>query len=285
MMSRLTFPRQGSALGLNLKQALAISVTVLMAILLPGCTTSSSPQPKSNATFRVMTYNIHHGEGLDGKVDLKRIARLIQSEGADIVALQEVDKGVARTARRDLPAELAELTGMTCVFSNNHTFQGGEYGNAVLSRFPVKRWQNLHYRMLRPNEQRGLLQLELDVHGRAIVFMTTHIDHRSDDSERWDNVGEIESVVARHRGKPVIVCGDFNDTPDSRISRRLNETFDDTWARAGQGNGATYPAEAPQRRIDYLWISKTSSMVPLKAWVPQSAASDHRPVVAEFELP
>ncbi|MGZ5544081.1 MAG: endonuclease/exonuclease/phosphatase family protein, partial [Limisphaerales bacterium] len=109
--------------------------------------------------FRVMTYNIHHGEGLDHKVDLPRIAALIKREKADIVALQEVDKGVTRTDRRDLTAELAKLTGMTGVFSNNHYFQGGEYGNAILSRFPVLTLTNLHYQMLRKDEQRGVLQV------------------------------------------------------------------------------------------------------------------------------
>jgi hypothetical protein len=94
-----------------------VSGVVVFAAFLIGC--STKPMPTKPATLRVMTYNIHHGEGLDGQVDLLRIAQLIQREGADIVALQEVDKGVARTARRDFPAELAALTGMACVFSNN----------------------------------------------------------------------------------------------------------------------------------------------------------------------
>jgi len=256
----------------------------MLAILQPGCSTSSSPHTKSPVKFRVMTYNIHHGEGLDGKVDLERIARLIQREGADIVALQEVDKGVARTARRDLPGELARLTGFTAVFSNNVHFQGGEYGNAILSRFPVKRWHNLHYQMLRTNEQRGLLQAELDVHGHPLVFMTTHIDYRADDSERWLNVDEIKSAASAQAPNPVIVCGDFNDTPDSRVARKLAQTFDDSWALAGQGNGYSYPVETPHKRIDYLWVSKSTQLMVRKAWVPSSRASDHLPVVAEFEL-
>src|SRR5450759_2196656 len=161
-----------------LRIVLLVSLSVLFA---GGCSTSTKPAtPK---TFRVMTYNIHHGEGLDGKVDLTRIAELIQREGADIVALQEVDKGVERTGRRDWPAELAALTGMTCVFNNNFHYQGGEYGNAMLTRFPVSAWMNLHYQMLRTNEQRGLLQLTLNVRGRKLLFMNTHIDYRGDDSE------------------------------------------------------------------------------------------------------
>jgi endonuclease/exonuclease/phosphatase family metal-dependent hydrolase len=231
-----------------------------------------------------MTYNIHHGEGLDGKVDLERIARLIRAEGADIVALQEVDQGVARTARRDFPAELARLTGFTCIFSNNHTFQGGQYGNAILSRFPVKRWKNLHYRMLRPGEQRGLLQAVLDVHGRELVFMSTHINYLTDDAERWSNVEEIEAVARQYSGTPIILGGDFNDVPGSRVYQRINQTFDDTWVRAGQGDGFTGPAEAPGKRIDYLWFSRGGSLTPLNVRVVQSDASDHLPVVAEFQL-
>lgn len=259
-----------------------VSCLAVLAAILIGCSTHSM-QTKP-ATLRVMTYNIHHGEGLDGKVDLLRIAQLIQREGADIVALQEVDKGVTRTALRDLPAELAALTGMTGVFSNNFPFQGGEYGNAVLTRFPVVRVTNTLYPMLRAGEQRGLLQLVLDVRGRELVFMNTHIDYRSDDAERWLNVGEIEKRMQQYAGRPIILCGDFNTTPESRVCRRLSERFDDTWARVGQGDGFTIPAEQPTKRIDYIWIAKDKSFVPLRVWVPQSDASDHLPVVAEFRF-
>ena len=258
------------------------SCAAVLAALLVGCSTHSM-QTKL-ATLRVMTYNIHHGEGLDGKVDLLRIAELIQREGADIVALQEVDKGVARTARRDFTAELAALTDMTCVFSNNFSHQGGEYGNAVLTRFPVVRVTNTLYPMLRPGEQRGLQQLVLKVHGHELVFMNTHLDHQPDDAERWLNVGEIETRMKQYAGRPIILCGDFNTTPESRVCRRLGEQFDDTWARVGQGDGFTIPAPQPTKRIDYIWITRDKSLVPLKVWVPRSDASDHLPVVAEFDF-
>ncbi len=259
-----------------------LAFIVLALALCGGC--ALRPKSAAPVTLRVMTYNIHHGEGLDGKVDLARIAALIKQERADIVALQEVDKGVARTARRDLTAELAALTGMTGVFSNNFHYQGGEYGNAVLTRFPIKSWNNRYYKMIRPNEQRGILQVVLDVRGRELVFMNTHIDSRPDDAERWLNVGEMEALEKQYRSNPMILCGDFNDVPTSRIYRRMSETFHDTWARVGQGTGFSFPAGKPIKRIDYLWISKDEALMPLKAWIPESEASDHLPVVAEFEL-
>lgn len=272
MQSRLTFRQWLQGLPLLL----------VAAVFVTGCQSASTPSEAK--TFRVMTYNIHHGEGLDGKVDLLRIAQLIKAEGADIVALQEVDKGVERTQRRDLPAELAALTGMTCVFSNNYHYQGGEYGNAVLTRFPVLRWTNRHFKMLRPGEQRGILQLVLNVHGREVLFLNTHIDYRADDSERWANVGEIEELVKQNADLPMIMCGDFNDTPESRVCRRIGESFDDTWVRVGQGDGFTIPVKQPRKRIDYIWIAKDKTIEPLKTWVPYSEASDHLPVVGEFRF-
>jgi endonuclease/exonuclease/phosphatase family metal-dependent hydrolase len=255
----------------------------MLALCVAGCQTAG--KAATTNTLRVMTYNIHHGEGLDRKVDLQRIADLIKHEQADIVALQEVDKGVQRTAKRDCPAELAALTGMTCVFSNNYHFQGGEYGNAVLTRFPVKRWTNRHYKMLRPGEQRGLLQIVLDVHGRELVFLDTHVDFRGDDTERLLNADEIAEAIQPYRGRPMILCGDFNDTPESRTCQKLAQQFTDTWKAAGAGDGFSIPAEKPRKRIDYIWTSKEPAIQALKIWVPESEASDHRPVVAEFKLP
>jgi endonuclease/exonuclease/phosphatase family metal-dependent hydrolase len=253
-----------------------------LAVGVAGC--QCAPPEAASKTFRVMTYNIHHGAGVDGKIDFQRIADLIKREQADIVALQEVDKGVRRTAQRDCPAELAALTGMTCVFSNNFHFQGGEYGNAVLTRFPIKRWTNRHYQMLRPDEQRGLLQVVLEVHGRELVFMNTHIDFRADDSERLVNAAEILEAIQACRGRPIILCGDFNDTPGSRTHQKVAQAFTDTWTTAGAGDGFTIPAEQPRKRIDYIWLSKGSALEPLKAWVPESQASDHLPVVTELRF-
>jgi endonuclease/exonuclease/phosphatase family metal-dependent hydrolase len=250
-------------------------------LLLSGCVSGTAAEPK---TFRVMSYNIHHGGGLDGKVDLDRIAALIKREGADIVGLQEVDKGVERTQRRDLGAELAKLTGMTCIFSNNLNHQGGEYGNAVLTKFPVGSWTNHHYKMLREGEQRGILQLTLKVHGKDLVFMNTHLDHRSDGAERMLSTGEIREMLARVKGKPVVLCGDFNCTPDSPPYAKLAEVLTDAWTVAGEGDGFTIPARKATKRIDFIWLSKEPQIVPKRVWVPVSEASDHLPVVAELEL-
>lgn len=252
---------------------------LFLALLLTATTTLA----QSPITLRVMTYNIHHGEGIDQKLDLERIAKLILDAKADIVALQEVDRGVRRTQGRDLPGELAKLTGMTAAFEKNITYQGGDYGNAILTRFPIRKSKNTHYKMIRPNEQRGVLQLVLDVGERDVLFMNTHIDSRPDDSERLLNADELKQIVAEAGATPIILCGDFNSLPGTRTHEKMKAFLTDTWEIVGKGEGFSFPVQPPAKRIDYIYISK-ATIDPVKIEVLQSIASDHLPVVAELKL-
>jgi endonuclease/exonuclease/phosphatase family metal-dependent hydrolase len=253
------------------------------AFLTTGCVSPTTPVPVP-ATIRVMSYNIHHGRGMDGHVDLQRIAYVILQENPDLVALQEVDRGVERTDRMDMPAELAALTGMTSIFSNNFHFQGGEYGNAILSRHPVISSHNTHYRMVRSGEQRGLLHVVVEIHGQRLRFLNTHLDYRPDDTERLSNIEEILDLLALHTAWPTVVAGDFNDLPGSRTHQIMTRHLIDAWESVGPDEGFTIPSDAPNRRIDYVFYHPVHGPTPRLAWVPNSTASDHLPLVVEFEL-
>jgi len=232
-----------------------------------------------------MTYNIHHGAGVDGRLDLDRIAALILAEKADVVALQEVDRGVARTQQRDLAGELAGLTGMSCVFSNNYHYQGGEYGNAWLTRLEIEQTTNTHYRMLREGEQRGLLQVVLRADANRLVVMNTHLDYRPDPAERLSNATELAAAAAHYAPLPVLVCGDFNASPDSPTHAAMVRTFRDVWVEIGEGQGYTFPSPRPDRRIDYIFLNQDNHSILLRrAWVVSSEASDHRPLMLEFSI-
>lgn len=263
---------------------------LVLASFVFGC--SGSRFAPNETTVRVLTYNIHHGEGLDGKVDIERIARVIKDSKADIVALQEVDRGVERTKKIDIMTMLADLTGMTYAFGKNIDYQGGEYGNGILTRFPILEERNLHYEMLRQGEQRGLMQLVLDVKGNEILLMNTHIDYREDDSERLMNVKELREAAKNYAPRPIIVCGDFNDLPKSRTVQLMKEGFLDCWEVADEGPGLTYPADKPVKRIDFVFVSKAGaqndaeavSLKVVSSRVIDSNASDHRPLLVEFRL-
>lgn len=258
---------------------IGFGVGLVLLPLLAGCVTSKSDAPR---TLRILTYNIHHGEGMDGKLDIPRIAALINAQHPDVVALQEVDRGVARTRGRDLPGELAKLTGLHMVFSKNIEYQGGEYGNAILSLHPILTSTNLHYRMLRAGEQRGLLQTTIDLDGETIAFMATHLDYRPDPAERLSNVGQIKSVAAEHAGQLTIVAGDFNDHPQGEVHRVMKEMFLDAWERGGTGDGFTYSSIQPKSRIDYVYFRPVDGWQVTHAEVLISQASDHSPLLVEL---
>ncbi|HKQ36948.1 MAG TPA: endonuclease/exonuclease/phosphatase family protein [Verrucomicrobiae bacterium] len=255
---------------------------ILLPLLLALSFFVKAAEGPATNNLRVMTYNIHHGQGADGKIDLERIAAIIKTQQVDIVALQEVDSGTLRVTRRDLPAELSKLTGLNACFGKNIEYQGGGYGTAVLSRFPILEMTNLHYQMMHPHEQRGLLQAVLDLGGRKILLLNTHLDYHNDDAERVQDVKAIKAAIDSRTNMPVILCGDFNEGPGSRTHNRLSEFLADTWKEIGNGSGFTFSSSAPWQRIDFIWHSR--HLRALKTAVIKTNASDHLPVVAEFSL-
>ena len=252
----------------------------LAALTLLGLASARAAEP---VTLRVMSYNIHHAEGIDGKLDVARIAKLIRDARADIVGLQEVDRGTERVQKRDLAAELAQLTGMTVRFDKNIPHQGGEYGNATLTKFPIKRAKNTHLKSFANGEQRGVQQLVLEVHGRELLFLNTHLDARREPAEREHSATELQAIVAQAGNLPVILVGDFNAPPDRPSIAKVRDFLTDAWPAVNQAPGFTIPVKQPARRIDYVWITP-ASVTPVKMAVLSSEASDHLPIVAELRL-
>lgn len=239
------------------------------------------------AELRVLTYNIHHAEGVDGKFDLTRIAEAIKSASPDVVALQEVDQGTARAGGVDQPAELARLTGMQCIFGRNIDFQGGGYGTAVLSRLPVKVHSSHKLPSLYDGEQRGVQVVELGEAGEpGFVFLCTHLDYRPDDRERLASAQMINALAAQYGDRLVALAGDLNAEPDSRVIRELLTC----WQIVGlPPNGDTkqearlftFPAESPRKMIDFVLVRPVERWQIVEARVlDEQVASDHRPLLA-----
>ena len=264
---------RGAALG----AALAIA-------FLTGCSAPSGapPGPRGDRSLRVMTYNIHHGAGADDRVELERIAAVIRRESPDVVLLQEVDRGVERSGRRDLLLELSSLTGLEhTAFGKNIDHQGGDYGNGILSRYPIRREVNSWLERATPGERRGVLQAILEVRGREIAVLATHLD-ASNAAERESSARQIEErILPPYSHYPLVLGGDLNEGPDGAVHRRLAARLTDAWG-AGEGPGYTIPVDAPTRRIDYLFHDGRLRAV--AARVLRSDASDHLPLVADVRL-
>jgi endonuclease/exonuclease/phosphatase family metal-dependent hydrolase len=244
---------------------------------------AAQPGDAGTTRLRVLSYNIHHCEGVDAKLDLERIAAVIRAAEPDLVALQEVDQRVRRSRSVDQPAELARLTGMKAVFGQNIPLEGGGYGNAVLSRLPIVRQQNHKLPNVDAGEQRGVLEVELDAPGdkQPLLFLATHLDHRRDDRERLASAKAIAELAAGQGERPMLLVGDLNATPDSAVMTE----FGKSWRRANDEILPTIPVNQPARQIDYVMLRPAErwKVIDVKV-IDEPVASDHLPILATVEL-
>jgi endonuclease/exonuclease/phosphatase family metal-dependent hydrolase len=261
-------------------------IIALLICLLLWCASKSSVPGLTAAkrkTIRVMTYNIHVGVGLDKKLDLQRIADVINRERPDLVGLQEVDRGVKRTEGKDEIVELARMTRMDYGFAHNLDYQGGQYGVAILSRSLIRAIDHQMYENKREAERRGLLRVEVEAGDRMITFVTTHLDFQYADGRLFETQ-QLLRLLAAIKG-PLIVTGDFNDEPAGAAHKFMLTQFDDAWtASRAAGEGWTYPADKPLKRIDYIFYRPRDMVRVKKIRVIDTLASDHVPVIAELEI-
>jgi endonuclease/exonuclease/phosphatase family metal-dependent hydrolase len=239
-----------------------------------------APADDKPKTLRVLTYNIHHGEGTDGKLDLPRIAEVIKATKPDLVALQEVDQMTARTRKVDQAAELGKLTGMNVEFGKAIDLQGGGYGLAILSRFPLKGVKTHNLPGKEKQEARIVMQATVEPGGApAITFLNTHLQH--DDGEtRERQVARIDELFGKAEGT-FILTGDLNAAPGSAPIKALAKNW--TFATEPGGKGLlTIPSDAPKQQIDYVLFRGKFKVVEAKV-IEEKIASDHRPVLAVLE--
>lgn len=250
---------------------------MLLLLLSVGSALTADDRPPMK--LRVLTYNIHHGEGNDGKVDLPRIAQVITAAQPDLVALQEVDNGVIRSGRIDQPAELARLTGMKSLFGKAIPYNGGDYGQAILSKHPIEHVA-IHALPGEPDQEKRIAYaVRVMVAEQKLLFVTTHLHHNNASvrEKQAETLNQVFSTVT----DPVILLGDLNANPDSRVLEILKPHWRNT--TDGQLDQLTFPAPRPEKQIDYVLAR------PADRWevvdtrvIDEPLASDHRPLVVEL---
>lgn len=226
---------------------------------------------------RILTYNIHHAEGVDGRLDAARIAGVISAVRPDFAAIQEVDVRTERVKGADLAHELARLTGLHAVFGKTIDFQGGWYGNALLSRWPIAGFANLELPGNPGREKRAVLAADAG----NFQMLATHLDIA--EADRMLAVGRLRELAKeKPAGWPMVLAGDLNAAPGSAPMTALLED----WTAASLGEPLlTIPVEAPRRQIDYVLFRPANRWKVVEARVlEESVASDHRALLVTLEL-
>ncbi|MCF0234025.1 MAG: endonuclease/exonuclease/phosphatase family protein [Thermoguttaceae bacterium] len=222
-----------------------------------------------------MTYNTHNAVGLDKVRDFVRIGEVIRAQDPDFVALQELDKGAKRSNGADVLAEIAKAAGMYYEYGPAIDFQGGKYGIGVLSKEkPIK---SECVPLPGKSEKRVLLVVEFE----KCYFCCSHWELHADDREA---TAKIIAEKMKSLDKPVFIGGDFNAEPNEKSIQILAKDW-----KILTPDGATFPADAPDIRIDYLCAADPSGKIGADDWevlgaavVDEQVASDHRPVVVDI---
>jgi endonuclease/exonuclease/phosphatase family metal-dependent hydrolase len=234
-------------------------------------------------TLRVLTYNIHHGEGTDGVLDLSRLAGVVTSVHPDLVALQEVDEGTERANGVDELAELARLTDLHGVFGKAMDYSGGEYGVAVLSRWPLLHTHNDPLPNLAEHEPRTALTVEVAVGdgGPRIEFTSTHLDQARDPENRLAQARYLNERLVRQDDHAEILAGDMNARPDTPVM----DVFEARWTNPPAADPTPIaPSGRPRLRVDYVLIRPAACWrVVESSIVNEAVASDHRPLLVVLE--
>ena len=234
--------------------------------------TYTSAQEQAQPKLRVLTYNIHHGRGTDGKFDYARLAKIITDLNPDVVALQEVDRQTPRASGLDQAARLGDLTGLRHAFGNAMYFSGGQYGEAILSKFPLDDIKA--YRLPFRSGQEPRCALAVRIHPDnglpEFIFVGTHLCHQSNET-RTEQAQRINRLFSAGGGPPVILAGDLNARPGSNPMKVL---LTEQWT----------DAIAPRSRIDYVLYRSSDPWRVLEVnIVDDRVASDHRPVFAVLQ--
>ncbi|KUM51803.1 hypothetical protein AR688_07375 [Rheinheimera sp. EpRS3] len=249
-------------------------------------------QEEQTETLRVMTYNVHSCIGLDGKVDIERVARVIAQANPDVVALQELDVGRDRSLGLDQAQLIARYLEMEFHFHPAMHMEEERYGDAILTHLPLRliKAGPLPGLADKPKlEPRGAIWAAVEFNGQEVQIINTHLG-----LQPRERLAQIDCLLGKDwlghpdcRG-PVVLCGDLNAQPNSQVCRRIAAQLQDSQTVLAQHRPAgTFPSRFAALRIDHIFVSQNVAVTAIAISGSQLAkvASDHLPLLAQLRLP
>ncbi len=258
---------------------------LLVAILAACAGQKQAASSSAPALIRVMAYNIHHCNppSKPGLIDIEAITQAIREQNPDLIALQEVDVNTGRSGKLNQAEEIAKKLGMNFFFAKAIDHDGGDYGVAILSKYPMSETKisRLPTQASTKGEPRVLATAKITLPGgKTIRFGSTHLDAQKEDTNRELQIKEINRISANEK-LPLIIAGDFNAAPGSIVINTLDQLF----SRSCEPCDFTIPVINPRKTIDFIAFTPKSKFSSKSTYVvPERYASDHLPVLAVLEL-
>lgn len=228
--------------------------------------------------IKVLTFNIHHCRGKDGEVNIERVSEMIKSINADIIGLNEVDKNFSkRSDFLDQAEWIAKKLGLAHLYAPGISKEDGsrEFGNALLTRFPVTQHRTITFSFLPGIEKRSMVEACLDTPLGKVMVYVSHLSLNP--VIHFIQTGKI--IGEMNRKYPVILMGDWNMRPKSRGWKMVTAHLTDTWDYTAS-RGKTFPSIKPRVKLDYIFCSQQFSPVSSQVIASAPIVSDHLPLVS-----
>ena len=255
----------------------------LLIIIFTSYSAWSQSRLDSSKIVRVLSFNILHGATTKGDFDLDAIAKVIIDADPDFVALQEVDFKTNRALKYDLVTELGWRVKMPGIFGKAMDYDGGEYGEGVLSKYTFLQTRNVALPFTPGNEPRAALEIiTMLPSGDTIAFVGTHLDHLKNEKDRVAQANKINQAFSSNK-YPTILAGDLNAIPGSTPINILEEIWSSSYNK--EKPKPTFPSDNPIKKIDYVMLyPKTKWRVLETEVIQDSIASDHCAYLVTIEL-
>ncbi|MEN8137489.1 MAG: endonuclease/exonuclease/phosphatase family protein [Bacteroidota bacterium] len=256
---------------------------IILAAVIISHTAWSQNAVDSSKIVKILTFNILHGATTKGDFNLDVIAKVIINANPDFVALQEVDFKTNRAKKYDLVTELGWRTKMSPVFAKAMSYDGGEYGEGVLSKYSFLQTRNVALPFSTGNEPRAALEIVTTLPSKdTIAFVGTHLDHLENEKDRIIQAKKINEVFSLNK-YPTILAGDLNAIPGSTPINILEEIWFASYNK--DKPEATFPSNEPIEKLDYVMFYPKNRWKTLKTEVIRdSIASDHCAYLVTVEL-
>ena len=263
-------------------KSMGFRIVITLIIMLVSFPISAQSEADGSKIVKVLSFNVFGGRTTKGDLNFEVVAKVIRDINPDLVALQEVDYKVNRSRKVDLATELGWRTNMAPIFARAMYYDGGEYGEGVLSKFTFLTTRNVPLPNMEGQEPRAALEVVVELPSKdTIAFVGTHFAHEGP-AGRELQAKALNKVFTKNQ-YPTILAGDLNARPGSATIDILEEYWQSTYDR--DNPKPTSPSHDPTSKIDYvMFYPKNKWRVVDRQIIVDTYASDHCAYLVTLEL-
>jgi hypothetical protein len=261
----------------------SLFIGILLVLSFNGCGSQKETSNEETATaipaplfsVKILSLNLNRMKNIKSSADLKKLVDLIKQNEIDIVALQDISVPIT-ASRPDYVKELARMTDMELTLGTNRLPQMGEHGNAILSRLPILKTENVMLPALKKNNDHGVLYAAIDLGTMKVIMLDTHLDQAIGDKDEQRIAEVFTNLQEQFNQYQFFICATFYDEQNSPLLKTLSSTY------INAITSYTYPSSEPTKQYSYILYPMQSNFTSEERRTVDTGISTHRAMIAKL---